>query len=398
MVKIRETVRSDLRCMVKGGATSRILDLYSIEQAYGPNARHSEAPFFRNSRLNRCFIVKHIVRSHERSYVSTRQPVVTKIVVPLAGDDLSLGGFALFVEEVGFLPKMKTLFDAAEDSDTLDLDIERLRELAALPSFDPFLLSERYGEHERPVDPLYFNIAGAELDAMEASVGKQIVSVIALAFEGAKRDKDDARAEQFARQLLAGDVSGRIRMLRQSLGMSAEEFRAGMFGWRGILYYRWNMEQSLATLKRFVRELDGVSFVGTRDLETSQLEEMRRSILLETHSRWSSLTKVMGEYEKTFSRFCNGEDATGFRNFLLKAPSLFFDLGSDMSAVSHVPGYWSFWRSKHDRNYLHAREAFTLFASFMASLRRFEPGCDPHLDAGFGSPIPPPEVFIPPAA
>ena len=159
MARVRETLRSDLRNIVKGGATSRILDLYSIARRYGHTDAHGERPFFLHPRLNRCFVIKHTVRVHERPYVMSSQPVVTKILVPLAHDDLSLGGHAVFVEETGFATKMRTLFDRADEPHLLDLDLIRLRELAALPSFDPFLLAERYREHARPIDELYFNIS-----------------------------------------------------------------------------------------------------------------------------------------------------------------------------------------------------------------------------------------------
>lgn len=94
MTRVRETMRSDLRNIVKGGATSRILDLYSIARRYGHLDRHGERPFFLHPRLNRAFIIKHTVRAHERPYVMSSQPVVTKVLVPLADSDLSLGGHA----------------------------------------------------------------------------------------------------------------------------------------------------------------------------------------------------------------------------------------------------------------------------------------------------------------
>lgn len=87
-MKLRQTVRSDLRQIVKGGATSRILDLHSIAQAFGDRLDYSERPFFNHSRLNRCFVVKHTVRAHERPYVMSNQPVVTKLLIPLAQEDL----------------------------------------------------------------------------------------------------------------------------------------------------------------------------------------------------------------------------------------------------------------------------------------------------------------------
>jgi hypothetical protein len=401
MARIRETLRSDLRNIVKGGATSRILDLHSIARRFGHTDAHSEKPFFLHPRLNKCFVIKHTVRVHERPYVMSSQPVVTKVLVPLAHDDLSLGGHAVFVEETGFASKMRTLFDRADEPHLLDLDLIRLRELAALPSFDPFLLAERYREHARPIDELYFNISDDEMERMEDSVARQIVSVVALAFGNEAHDRDDDRAMRFTRQLLACDLDGKLSVLRKSLDMTEIEFKAGIFGWRGVLYYRFHMAEALAALKAFIQELKAVTIVGASDHEYTELQHMRRAIIEETRARWSSLTCVMEEYETVFGRFCRGEDANGFRKFLMKAPTLFYDVGSDLSVVSHVPGYWRYWASQNGKGFLHAREAVTLFSDFIASVTRVSPGTRLNGDGiqrRLRSPIPAPHVFAPNAA
>ncbi|MDF1768007.1 hypothetical protein [Maricaulis sp.] len=380
MTRIRETVRSDLRNIVKGGATSRILDLHSIARRHGEYDAHADNPFFLNSRLNRCFIVKHTVRAHERPYVMSSQPVVTKVLVPLAHDDLALGGHAVFVEEIGFASKMRTLFESKQEPHLMDLDMIRLRELAGLPSFDPFLLAERFRDHVRPIDECYFDITDAEAERMEQSVAQQIASVVALAFGTSDADRDDDRAMRFTRQLLPGDLDGRMQALRKSLDMTEIEFKTGIFGWKGILYYRWSMGEALGALKSFLNELKAVSIVGASDHEYNELQHMRRRIIEETRHRWKSLTSVMEEYEQVFARFCRGEDANGFRKFLLKAPSLFYDVGSDLSVVSHIPGYWTYWSKQNAKGFLQAREAVMLFSDFIASVTRVSPGREPDLD------------------
>ena len=152
------------------------------------------------------------------------------------------------------------------------------------------------------------------------------------------------------------------------------EFRSGIFGWRGILYYRYHMNEALSALKSFIQQIKAVSIVGASEHEYSELQHMRHAIIDETRHRWACLTTVMEEYETVFGRFCRGEDANGFRNFLLKAPSLFYDVGSDLSVVGHVPGYWRYWAKQNSKGFLHAREAVTLFSDFIASVTRTAPG------------------------
>lgn len=376
MSRVRPIARSDLRNILKGGATSRILDLHSIARRHADDERHSEAPFFIHPRLNRAFIVKHTVRAHERAYVMSRQPVVTKILVPLAESDLSLGGHAVFVEEVGFVAKMRSLFERPHEPHLLDLDLTRLRELAALPSFDPFLLAERYRDHDRPIAPLYFDISAGEIARMEDAVAQQIVAVVSLAFGSKASGEDEGRALRFAQSLLSNETEERLSDLRQSLDMTLPEFKAGMFGWKGILYYRWSMSEAFAGLKHFLQQIANVTIVGASDSERAEIEHMRRQILDETRARWSSLNAVMQEYDAVFRRFSTGQDANGFKRFLLRAPNCFLDLGSDLSVISHVPGYWNFWDGQNSKGYLQAREAQSMFADFVISITRQAPGSD----------------------
>ena len=402
MSRVRPIARTDLRNILKGGATSRILDLHSIARRHGEREGHAEAPFFLHPRLNRAFIVKHTVRSHERSYVMSHQPVVTKVIVPLAESDLSLGGHAVFVEEFGFVAKMRTLFGRSHDPHLLDLDLTRLRELAALPCFDPFLLSQNFREHARPVDPLYFDISDEEIARMEAAVAREMVAVVTLAFGSKTSDEDGGRALRFAQSLLSNETEDRLSDLRHSLDMTPHEFKAGMFGWKGILYYRWSMSEAFAGLKLFLQQIANVSIVGLSDTERSEIEHMRRQIIDETRARWSNLNVVMTDYDAVFQRFSSGQDASGFKRFLLRAPSCFLDLGHDLSVISHVPGYWNFWDRQNTKGHLHAREALLLFANFLTSITRHPPGSDADLTRTLsrhaGPIIPrPPDLIVAPA-
>ena len=318
MTQLRQVIRSDLRFLAKGGATTRVLDLHSIFEKYRDRDEYLDKPFFNHPRLNRCFIIKHTVRAHERPYVMSSQPVVTKILIPLAHEDLSLGGHAVFVEELGFTDKIRAQFTHPDDPHLTDLDLIRLRELAALPSFDPFLLKERFRHSPRQIADLYFDISEAEVSRMIDSVAEQILSVVSLAFQAKRNRRNDERAMDFARQLLSSEDAGRLDALRLSLDMTSTEFERGIFGWKGVLYYRWCMSEMFKSLKSFLDSIRDVSVIGTTQNERAELERMRRMIMDETRARWKSLSQVMEEYEQVFGRFCAGEEARGFQDFLLK--------------------------------------------------------------------------------
>ena len=151
--------RQSLRRIVRGGATPRILDLWSVQRRYGESLEMAAKPFFRNPRLNASFILKHTVRPHEKPYLYTENPVATKIIIPVSTEDLGMGGHSFFVEEKGFEVRLKAFLGVGVLNKHYENDLARIRELAEIPSFDPFLMADRYIKGERPIARFYFNIS-----------------------------------------------------------------------------------------------------------------------------------------------------------------------------------------------------------------------------------------------
>ncbi len=356
--------------MVQGGATPRILDLYSIARRFSRYDAHGDRPLFNDSRLNTGFLVKHTVRPHERPYLISDNPVATKIIVPVTVSNLNMGGHAFFVEERGFEPRFREFFGVDNDTSVYSEDLARVRELADMPSFDPFLLSHRFRQHERPVAECYFDISEDELQRMEKYVAEQITDMVTLAFGQTGGIGDAERAQTFARHILAGEEAEKFERLRHALSMTAEQYHEAIFGWKGLLYYRWRIDQVRDSLKRFIIEINDVIVLGVAQHERIAIDDIRRHILAETRKRWTSLMGIMADYESEFAAFTQRGDAGAVRRFLLKAPGYFAQLGYDLAAVSHITSYWAYWWRDREPGKLSARDAMEIFPGFLRSLIR----------------------------
>lgn len=305
--------RSSLRKIVRGGATPRILDLWSVHRRYHATLEYAAKPFFRNVRLNAAFLLKHTVRPHDRPYLHTDNPVATKLIIPVSIDDLMMGGHSFFVEEKGFDRRLREFLGVGPANAKFDADLERIKELAKLPSFDPFLLAERYANADRPVARFYFNISPGEQAAMLAHVTRQIFGIVNLAFNNEILTPEDDRAKRFAKQLLDGGSDAKLSALRKTLGMSEDQYEAGLFGWKGILYYRWRIRQTRDELRRFLIELNDVTVRGATAEEHQEINDTRRAILGMVKDRWRALTSVTDDYDSIYNRFCQGCDPTAIR-------------------------------------------------------------------------------------
>lgn len=362
--------RSSLRRIVRGGATPRILDLWSVRRRYGETLEMAAKPFFRNARLNSSFILKHTVRPHDRPYLLSENPVATKLIIPVSIGDLSMGGHSFFVEEKGFERRLKEFLGVGVLNKHYDTDLARVKELAALPSFDPFLLADRYAAAERPVARFYFNISQDEQEAMLGHVTRQIIGIVSLAFGDVEIRPEDERVRKFARQLLEGEDGAKLVGLCETLGMSETQYEAGLFGWKGILYYRWRIRDAKADLRRFVIELNDTIVRGATGEEGREIDAIRKTILDSAKARWTALTAVMEKYDREYDRFCKGGDGSALRDFLLKAPNHFGQLGNDLSALTHVTSFWAYWWQGRDKGILSAADALEIFPNFLRSLTR----------------------------
>ncbi|MHA6289306.1 hypothetical protein [Maricaulis sp. CAU 1757] len=356
--------------LVKGGATPRILDLHSIHVRAHRYLEHASQPMFWSSRLNQSFLIKHTVRPQERSYLETENAVVTKIIIPISATDLSAGGHSFIVEQCGFATRLRDFLGSARTGPPDYDDLDRLRELAAIPSFDPFLLAERFRRHKHPVSMLYFDINPGETERMEAFVGDQIGAVVKLALNCQDDTTISIRARKLAREILSGEDSERMNLLRIALQMTEDEFQDGLYGWKGVLYYKWKVDALRADLENFIYDMRNLEVRSVTPGELVHLNEMRRAIFKETRRRWQSLCGLLGRYDSEFEAFASGRDLLAIQRFLLQAPDYFETLGADLSAVSHVTSYWSHASSEEEVVSLPRREAFEFFSSFLRSLAR----------------------------
>jgi hypothetical protein len=157
--------RRDLSLIRASGSTARVLNLALIYERFGNTEDYKAKPLFRNPRLNRALIVKHVLRAHERDLFSRPHTSATKVILPYAAAELELGGVSFMVGEGRFERLLRDAVGGYETDDDFQADAELLRVVAGLPSFDPFLMRERL--RTLGIDPAraYFDIAEAYVAA-----------------------------------------------------------------------------------------------------------------------------------------------------------------------------------------------------------------------------------------
>jgi hypothetical protein len=343
-MRSRDDVGSDrsirsLRKLQRTGSTSRVLNLLAITERLEAAGGEPEAPFFTAPMLARSLIIKHRLRPDETFLFDDSSRInATKVILPFERQDLGLGAQSVFVGQRGWVDQLKI---ACEGAAGFANDIILLQVIDELPSLDPFLLREYLRSRGHWPGPSYFAIAQADIDKMQAFVSEQIVALIRLAFaKGADMGGHTAR---LVSAILASELDERLDPLRMTLMLDGDEFREGVFSWKGFLYYKWMMHSLWPQLTAVIGEINEVKMTGPRDPDLADYV-MRAKIRLQRAINFhrQRVVTALKVYDDAFNDLTVNGRPQAFRDFLLKAPSMFMGLGENVGVVSHIASYWRY--------------------------------------------------------
>ena len=323
-------------------STSRVLNLAAVASMNSGDPEYDSSPFFKAATLNGAVIIKHRLRSDEQDIFDKARKVSTKVIIPFERTDLSLGGRSLFVGQRGWQDLLHQLRGSVDDDAR---DAALLEALDELPSLDPFLLREHLRRRDFKIANCYFAISQADLERMQRFVSGEISKLVELAYggQGGAGGAANGNISKLVSLLLAGQDDTRLEPLRLTLGLQGENFREGIFSWKGFLYYKWVLNSLWPELRGVISELTEIKVVGPRDLEMlSQVKEVGGRVNQAILSQLRKVRMTLQVYDDAFSELTQASNPTAFRDFLLKSPEMFISLGERTGMVSHIASFWRY--------------------------------------------------------
>ncbi|HET9160694.1 MAG TPA: hypothetical protein VFN88_08780 [Caulobacteraceae bacterium] len=347
-------------------STARVLNLLRVWRRYGRSPEYSEQPFFRNPILNRCLIIKHRLRRDEGDLFEDAKQVATKVVVPIDGRDLSLGGRSVLVGQHNYDQIMRGVFD--EHWDASPEDRELLQILDQIPSFDPFLLREHLRRHNREPARCYFDISDADLQRMYRYVEGQVRKLVDLCYASADGAASESQSSRLVSKILSSKVDAETEPLRQVLRLEKQEYEEGVFCWKGFLYYKWCLTEAMPQMSSVISSIRAIKPTGAIDNETKAVIFRAREHLAEAMIKVLRRTqKSLKVYDDAFAGLVGGEPQS-FRGFLLGAPAMFDDLGHQLGAINHVLSFWRFRFPEGEKPRIEVEELQNMLRDFEDSL------------------------------
>jgi len=362
-------VRSLLR-LQSSVSTARALNLTGIWRKHRENADYLANPFFRSPILNRSIILKHRLRADELDLMGGARTTATKVILPLDPGDLRVGARSFFVNQIGYrslLEEIATSDLAADRHDATLLDL-----LDALPSLDPFLMRERLRQNDFTPARCYFDLSEADATRMFAFVRQELKPLIGMSFDDLEVRVFE-RTDKLAQKILANASDTDLDPLRQGLGMGRAEFEEGVFCWKGFIYYKWTLTDLLPKVRPVA---DEIARIRPNDKPTNEdkafLEASRERLAEAVDEACDTVRATLKVYDDAYRDLTLRGQPTAFREFLLKAPTLFYQLGERLGSVDHIVSFWRYRFPPDVRPKIGTEELFDILADFESSLS-FQP-------------------------
>jgi len=359
------SIRS-LVALQSNASTARTLNLFDVWRRHGEQADYRAKPFFKSPALNHSIIVKHRLRNHERYDFDDGRVSATKIILPIDITDLKAGARSFCVGQRGYRDVLDELVSVHGITDPHDNDVMQV--LDSLPSLDPFLMRERLkGAGFQPAR-CYFDLTDADSTRMFNFVRQEVAPLIGISFDNLDARMNENTAK-LANKILANAGDAELEPLRQGMGMGRPEFEEGVFCWKGFIYYKWTLGELLPKVRPVAAEIGKVSASGVSDEDDRRYILEARARLIRAISRaCETVRATLKVYDDSYADLTRNGKPQSFRDFLLNAPSLFYELGERLGAVHHIVSFWRYRFPNGSRSKIGAVELVDLLADFEASL------------------------------
>lgn len=353
-------VKNSLANLSRSSSTDRVLNLASVYQSFRQTPEYTQAPLFRNARLNKSIFLKHTLRMHERDSEPSNRMSVTKVILPFDTSDLALGGFSCFLHGQDLHKTISSLFGGDVSSEAFRRDMQILRIMDALPTFDPFLLRERLRREGLVVSRCYFDLSEADATRMREYVQAEVQKIVRLAV--ANTDGLMEQTSALTVKLMTDETAASLEPLRLVMQLSGEEWRDGVFAWKGFLYYSWNIEETTKFMPQLQRQLLEARIKRATRSEMEEIDTIRRRISCCLTYLNGIAADGVQLYRTAYQALIDGKPGA-FGEFLRNSPARFLEVGEAFGMIMHIRSFWTF-RFKNLGGSLMADEALDVFRDF----------------------------------
>lgn len=276
----------------------------------------------------------------------SKRKIQTAIYVPRAADEPDLGGHAIFIGHPKYWDLMKNHcgIDVA-DAETHAGDMEMLRMLEDVPSFDPFLLKSILTDKKMSINEHYLNVAKEEQHEVRQVIEQRVRPIVERAYSGLEPGEAEKRTQSFIDGIWdpdSSDATAFIAAFRIEASAVPEVFGA----WKGVSYYQYQLQRirpKIAQLLAFLQS-DHAIPTDARRLMASDRESLamfRKDIHARLRNAYKNTQNILGQCDQAYDALIKEGNPLPFRDFLQTAVDKYWTLGACNCSLVLVTDVWS---------------------------------------------------------
>ena len=288
-------------------------------------------PLFNSSMLNLCQFEKIVARNTQQDHVTPGQ-VRTKMIYPFNRPDAQgqMQYSYMFLFERDFVHKVKSAFNASMADELRDHDLKALSHIDELPSYDAFLMKDKFEVEGLDLDESYASVTDAQYNAIKKPIMLEFQTIVETTVGEQEGVDKIAAAERLLNALWNLDDMDSLKPLVSALRLEQDEASQHFFAWKGLLYYVHMYGNRFKEFNTIIDDLREMASVG----ESTEIRMVDDSIQT-IDNIYTKFVKFNKNYHTSFKdAFATGENLENFMKILIGATHLYWMLGYSIGMLS----------------------------------------------------------------
>lgn len=293
-------------------------------------------PLFNSTMLNHCKFEKTIARAQQGDHVAPGT-IITKMVFPFnrPGTHGAMQYSYMFLFEPDFAEKVKSSFNASMPMEDREADLKILSFIDELPSYDAFLLKDKFEVEGVEIDPNYAEVSNDQYEAIKKPIMVEFQTIVESTLGQDEEIDTAAAAERLLKALWNLDDMDTLKPLIQALKMEEEEAPKHFYAWKGLLYYIHTYGNQFSDFNELLVVLRGLA-AGEDHIDMSAVNYQLNKIG-ELHQKF---VKFNANYKKFFRQaFETQENLGNFMKVLINARQLYWMLGHSIGILASTEDF-----------------------------------------------------------
>jgi hypothetical protein len=308
-------------------------------------------PLFVSKNLNQCNFQKTVKNRHD-ILEDSKNNIITKILLPysLLGTPSQQNMF-MYIGEKNFFEKIERAFNSSMSVDHKNKDSQILSLLDSMPTFDAFLLKDKFETEKIHLDDRYVEITEEDYKIIKSKIMSDFEEIVKKTLGQDSFSMKDAETRSYTVSFAADklfkalwnlDDMEVLVPLANAMGIKEDESKDYFYAWKGLIFYVMGHSSSFENIETDLNAAGKLALSDGRGDRDSVKQHIK--ILLKDKE---TLNRFLNTYKTAFHQtFVADGDSTMFLHILKNASSLFWTIGTIIGKLDVFISYFSSHQNK----------------------------------------------------